>query len=358
MKIRIKIVYVVSLTAILFTGCDRDDFLVDDFLDDHFYLRNAGADMPVTVQGNFKDKTLVLFLQGGPLGGSQILAYSSIFNRLEKEFAVAYWDQRATGESKGNFSKDLLIRDQYVDDLDKLVKLIQHRYGKDTKIFLMGISWGGMLGTSYLIRHHGNHPVKGWIEINGGHDWPLIRRTSYLKLRSIADQQISIGNSINEWTQLKEVADKFDTSRIDLDYVVEYYQHVLKAEKILEKDGVVSYSVEVDKPWKAFFNSPTNSLTSIFGDILARPNSHVWSHLMTDTYVSDNLSLINIPYLFLWGDMDIRVPDTLAYRAYEKISTPEADKKLVIFPNTMHELPGYAPEQFYLEVVSFINKHN
>lgn len=84
MKIRIKIVYVISLTAILFTGCDKDDFLVNDFLDDHFYLRNAGADMPVTVQGNFKDKTLVLFLQGGPLGGSQILAYSSIFNRLEK----------------------------------------------------------------------------------------------------------------------------------------------------------------------------------------------------------------------------------------------------------------------------------
>lgn len=64
----------------VFTGCHEDENFTQ--LDDHFFLRNDGTDMPVAVQGNFADKTLIIFLRRGHADGTQAVAYTQLFNRL------------------------------------------------------------------------------------------------------------------------------------------------------------------------------------------------------------------------------------------------------------------------------------
>ena len=57
------------------------------------------------------------------------------FNELESSYATVFWDQRASGSSQGNSQNSLLTLPQFVEDLDKLVDLISHKYNQP-KIFL------------------------------------------------------------------------------------------------------------------------------------------------------------------------------------------------------------------------------
>ena len=90
--------------ALIGIGCTKDEFQKDG---DFFYLRSKGAVMPVWVKGNKASETFVIFLHGGPEGGSS--QYYTIFpshKKIEEHFAIVYWDQRMCGMSQGNPSME------------------------------------------------------------------------------------------------------------------------------------------------------------------------------------------------------------------------------------------------------------
>ncbi|MGD1839381.1 MAG: alpha/beta fold hydrolase [Thermonemataceae bacterium] len=352
-----RLIRLAGFLSLLLVGCSEDKLQDVTYLDDLFYLRNDRADMPVAVQGNLGSRKLLLFLQGGPSGGAQALSYARTFNRLEQRYAIAYWDQRATGEAKGSFPSTYLNRAQYVDDLDKLITLLKYRYGEDISIFLMGISWGGMLGNTYLIQHPEEESIKGWIEINGGHSFPLIRKASPQLVVEIADEQITAGNSVSEWERLKAVALDFDTTNTAFDYLIDYFQQVFDAEYLLVKDGVVIEEDEFGELEGKLLNVPFNLLTTTFGDLLFQANNFVNKALIEDTFVPDNFDKITVPTLLLWGAYDMRTPPVLGEQALEKLGTPEEDKRLVIFEESYHPLVTNEPEKFYNEVTTFIDQY-
>jgi len=79
----------IFLTIVLFmtlSACEKDEFLSDG---DFFYLESKGAKMPIWVKGNKASKTFILFLHGGPEGGSS--QYYTIFpshKEIEEHFAI------------------------------------------------------------------------------------------------------------------------------------------------------------------------------------------------------------------------------------------------------------------------------
>jgi predicted alpha/beta-fold hydrolase len=129
------------MIAGLLSSCEKELLTEGDY----FFLRSEGADMPVWVRGNKNAQVFILVLHGGP--GSYVSEYIGMpsFNSLEKEYTVVYWDQRASGDSQGNAKPESLTREQFVQDLDKLVALIRNKYNQPT-LFLLGHSWGGALG--------------------------------------------------------------------------------------------------------------------------------------------------------------------------------------------------------------------
>ena len=133
---------------------------------DFFYVENKGALMPVLVRGNTASDNYLVFLHGGPGGTSFEYEWMKAFQELESLYRIVYWDQRGSGNAQGNPPADTMNVDQFVEDTDMVIDTIRQKYGI-SKVFLMGHSWGGGLGTAYLLDTNCATKVKGWIEVDG-----------------------------------------------------------------------------------------------------------------------------------------------------------------------------------------------
>ena len=194
-----KYMMLLILLSILFLSSCDTQFLNNEYEGgDWFYLENAGAVMPVWVRGNTSSDVFVIFLHGGPGGSSLDLAISSAYKNLHKEYAFVYFDQRGSGASQGNAKPESLTVDQFVEDLQKLVHLIRYKYNNPA-LFLMGHSWGGSLGTAYLLETRSQQYISGWIEINGGHNLVDGIKHSWEWVKTRADEKINDDIDVSYW---------------------------------------------------------------------------------------------------------------------------------------------------------------
>lgn len=112
----------------------------------------GGLDQYVLIRGADSTKPLMLFLHGGP--GSPEVAFMKHFNTdIEKDFVMVYWEQRGAGKS---FSKGIPVEsmnmEQFISDTRELSVYLSQRFGQD-KIYIMGHSWGSLLGIKTAFRH-------------------------------------------------------------------------------------------------------------------------------------------------------------------------------------------------------------
>lgn len=103
-----------------------------------------GRDQWISIRGQDVDKPVLLFLAGGP-GGSQLAATRKMLGDLEKHFVVVNWDQPGAGKSYRAADFATLTPEQYVADGQELTRYLQQRFDEE-KIYLMGESWGSILG--------------------------------------------------------------------------------------------------------------------------------------------------------------------------------------------------------------------
>ncbi|HEY9130147.1 MAG TPA: alpha/beta hydrolase [Dyella sp.] len=114
-----------------------------------------GTEQWLSIRGNDARNPILLFLHGGPASPDMPMAYS--FQRpWEDYFTVVQWDQRGSGKTYlANDPKTIgptLTIDQMTDDAEAVVSYLRKTYGK-RKIFLLGHSWGTVLGVRLTQRH-------------------------------------------------------------------------------------------------------------------------------------------------------------------------------------------------------------
>ena len=105
-----------------------------------------GLNQKMIIRGSDTTKPVLLYLHGGP--GDPEFPFVHYFNPgIEDIFVVCYWEQRGAGLS---FSKDIppetMNLSQFVDDAGKVSEYLIHKFNRQ-KIFLLGHSWGTMLGS-------------------------------------------------------------------------------------------------------------------------------------------------------------------------------------------------------------------
>jgi len=112
-----------------------------------------GIEQWISVRGTDRRNPILLFIHGGP--GSPMLPESWTFQRpWEDFFTVAQWDQRGAGKtfSLAKRHAGALTVDQMQSDAEQVVEYLRRTYGKE-KIFVLGHSWGSILGLSLAQRH-------------------------------------------------------------------------------------------------------------------------------------------------------------------------------------------------------------
>ena len=110
-----------------------------------------GLMQTIHIKGNKDDNPILLFLHGGP-GVTNRHSVMTTNDDLLDDFTIVAWDQRGTGGSyKGAKAEDLTIN-QMIEDANALVDYLCEKFNKK-KIFVIGGSWGSLLGTWLLNKH-------------------------------------------------------------------------------------------------------------------------------------------------------------------------------------------------------------
>jgi proline iminopeptidase len=129
---------------------DIDRIVTQKGVQETFEAFLGGTRQVINVRGADRRNPILLFVHGGPGAVEMPIAWS--FQRpWEDFFTVVQWDQRGAGRSflleDPKAIAATLTPDRYRDDAIELIELLQRRYGKH-KVFLMGHSWGSVVGLS------------------------------------------------------------------------------------------------------------------------------------------------------------------------------------------------------------------
>ncbi|MEQ9413578.1 MAG: alpha/beta fold hydrolase [Cyclobacteriaceae bacterium] len=340
-----KSIHILISLSILFVSCQKEEISFSENAKDHFFLKNDNAEMPVWVEGNTLSKTFVLFLHGGPGGSSIGYNELNIFSSLETQYAVVYWDQRCAGASQGNCNPDDLNVNSFVQDLDQLIEVLKYRYGQDISVFLLGDSWGGTLATAYMTTDNLQQKIKGSLVTVGVHNFPLMMQKRQEMLNFYADQQILIGNRVNEWEKIKLEISGIDLTTLDALNILQTHANTAQ-EYLSELDSIQSITLSGGSPNSLGFSYIING--NITGNVM-------WPQLL-EYDLSDKLSNINVPVSLFYGKYDFIVPPSIGTHYFENLTT--TNKELHIIDHADHYLGvTNGLGDFYPKVIAFIEAY-
>lgn len=338
---KISKVILLLLVIQVFSSCKKSEWLKEG---DYFFLENEEAIMPVWVKGNKNSNVYILTVHGGPGATSgHEFPISKGFKLLENDYNVIYWDQRMSGLAQGDPDPKDMTVDQHIEDLSKLIQLINHNYSPES-LFLLGHSWGGVMTGGYLGLANNQYGINGWIDVDG-----------------------SIQEEFEVQEMKKWILDKlpmyYDSDPVFYQYIIDWYEenpHPKQSdpEPYWYSNNLGGYAYDYENssaispiPFSELaFSSP---FTWAFYWTQYDPDGH-WS----DGYdVTEEVSNINIPSLLLWGEEDGVVTAEVAQFTYDYLKTDPMHKYKVLIPNCAHSPHYDAPDRFYSETSGFIEKY-
>lgn len=112
----------------------------------------GGDSQTILIRGRDKSNPILLFLHGGP--GMPMMYLAHEFREpLESHFVVVHWDQLGAGKSyRADIDPAKMRVSRMLSDAEELIRYLQQRFGR-RQIYLVGHSWGSMLGMLLAERH-------------------------------------------------------------------------------------------------------------------------------------------------------------------------------------------------------------
>lgn len=339
----LKILATALLVVVGISSCSKEEVNLAN-LNETIFVRHKNADLPARIYGNGSEKVFLIILHGGPGGNGLQYRVNTIRTEIEKNNAVVYFDQRGSGSSQGNYAENDLSINIMAEDVLALAKVIKAKYGEDSKLFLMGHSWGGTLGPATLLKNQ--EMFAGWIDVDGAHDPKGLYENYKIVLKEIADNQITLGNSIDYWHSVLKLV--VNTRAFSLDNFYALNRTANGVAQILAKDGIINES-------KADFGNDTPSEN----ESIVNWNKVKVGQILDERGLNENVSFTNrlseirIPSIVLWGRHDVVVPTLYALEAFNNLGS--CYKEVFIFEKSAHNPMYTEPDLFAKKVIEFIN---
>jgi len=325
------LVIAIALSALfMMSSCEKENF----YQGDHFFIKNAGAEMPVYVKGNTTSGVFIIFLHGGPGGSASLPSFLPVSKELEDDYAFVYWDQRGSGLSMGNPNLSTFTVDQFVEDLDLVIEGVRLRHN-NPKIVFYGISWGGALGSAYLSTGNYQEKVAGFICMDSGHNLVEGLPKSVVFVKEYAQKQLEEGIDIGYWTEAYNWCASIPDMTIKENYFK--YDAYLTNTNAYRKDP----NQNVQGPEVGALGTMNSylSLATFFNGQYLAPRFNI-----LELNLSPQMAKIKTPSLVIWGRHDGVNTIEMGFDAYNSIGGPDfTEKELVILENSAHE--GYKEEQ-------------
>lgn len=284
----------------------------------------------IFVRSKNLNNPILLFLHGGP-GVSHIYCIKKYFERLEKHFIVVDWDQRGSGKSYSKKTpKESFTIEQYVKDVKMLTELLKTRFNKE-KIFLVGHSWGSIIGLMAVNKYPGLFHC-------------------YIGLGQVVDIVEGDKRAYQYVLDQSKINDNLAHDKIKkmgLPPYHSFYKSIL-FRKYLTKYGGLDFNKSFSL-WVDFFKEMLFSKEYSRVDVVNwLKGIHYSSKRMKKEMLTINfreqIKAVKIPVYFLAGRFDYITPSSLVEEYCKKIESPY--KKMIYFENAAHNLHFEDTEKF------------
>jgi len=312
---------------------------VIDAIDDEFFVKSGEEELYIKVRGQNLDNPVLLFLHGGPgeLTGPLIFqAYAG--PELEKHFIVGYLHQRNTCKSPSVPVATLTV-EQFVKDVYNVVEFLREKYDKD-KIFLLGHSFGGILGYMYLLEYEDNNNIEKFVSAAGAFSAVSLEENGYktaLELAKKTNNQQALERLDTLGPPPYETFQEGMVWRMlimnMLNGTKEGITKNLQMSKVMSITGIENINPEWQKKMMATASAMWNELNTID--------------------IEDEVKKISIPILIIAGAKDIMVPVRLLKKGYENLG---GEKEYFILEESNHMMFVDEPDLFVSKVIEFIQK--
>lgn len=309
-------------------------------VDEKVKLHINGIDQWVSIRGKDRRNPILLFLHGGPAAPAMPEAYT-FQTPWEDYFTVVQWDQRGAGKTYRANSEAAMAPGMtakgMTDDAEQVVSYLRERFGKQ-KIFLLGHSWGSILGVQLAQRHpewfyayiSTGQVVNGRRNEEVGYNYALRRakeegnQTAIRELEAMAPYP-GTGKMTFERIGMRS---KWEMYYGGLAWGRKDYQFDVDAEELSP-----DYSRE---DLDAIDKGSAFSLTHLLPELLATDFDHV-THF-------------GCPVIVYVGAHDYTTPHELAEAWFTHIQAPS--KKLVSFADSAHMMMQEQPGRFLAHLVT------
>ena len=300
-----------------------------------FFLRSENPDNPV-----------ILFLHGGPGSPELPMFYPyETQERLEKYFTVCYWDQRGTGMSFNNsIDAGTMTLEQMIEDTRQITEYLKHRFKKE-KIYLMGHSWGTLLGIKTIEKHPENYFA--FIGIGQVTKQKESEKLAY-------DYMLQHAKEIEDKSVIKSL-EQFN--RNDPDFPTMEYISTIRT-PLMNKYGIgvirENFSMAGLVFDVVFFKGYTflEKIKCIQGMLFSL--THLWDYVKESNLFESSIAF-QIPVYITHGKYDYQVSYTLALEYFDLIEAP--DKAFFTFENSAHSPIIEEPEKF-VQIIRNIARQN
>ncbi|RXI98580.1 alpha/beta hydrolase [Anaerobacillus alkaliphilus] len=272
----------------------------------------------ILIRGEDIHNPIMLFLHGGP-GTAQIGFAPKFQGELEKEFTVVNWDQRGSGLSYSTeLKKEDLLIEQFVSDTIELITYLLEKF-KQPKLFLVGHSWGTVLGI--LVSQKSPELLYSYIGIGQVVNMKEGEKISY-------EYTIRKAQELNKKKAIKQLAnyDINDLKTLDIQrkWLTEFGGSYINVSMYnLIYSNMIFAKEYTFRDWMNYMKAGKSSLHAL------------WDQMLEIDFLTTATEL-QVPVYLLTGKHDYQTPFSLAERYYDKLQCPY--KELIWFEKSGHLL--------------------
>jgi proline iminopeptidase len=296
------------------------------------YVGVAGARLFLQLRGDDRRAPVLLWLHGGP-GGAERPLFRYYDGALERDYVVAYWDQRGAARS---FDADADPREltiaRHLADLDVVVGRLQQEFGD--RVVLIGHSWGGALALLYAQAHA--ERVAAVIAVAPLVDTIAQQQAQHAFLQAEAARR----NDRDTLQRLRSIGPPpYRTS-----------QEVLAAEALADRFGAI-YHTPPGRTWVMLSGIARGLVTPWEIPRLIRSNEvslAAMNEELLGLHLGQSVPSLEVPVFFFLGRHDHHIDAAVAAGYFESLRAPA--KRLRWFEHSAHNVPFEEPDAFVAAV--------
>jgi proline iminopeptidase len=303
-------------------------------------VRIGGIDQVVSIRSQDLRNPVIIYFHGGP--GFVEMPLDWWWNRgWDEYFTVVHWDQRNAGKTytaSGPNDPSQLTPERFQRDAEEVVQWARKRFGK-RKVFVLGHSWGSMLGLKLAAAHP--EWLHAYIGMGQATDSPESERRGWA------------------WTMAQARADDNAEAIADLRSIAPYgaagrpipVEAILIQRKWLGHYGGAAWRRRGgDFEAAAFKLAPEYSDDDVRNAFKGQP---AVTKALLPHILSTDLSTIGelkVPMILISGRHDRNVSSEVAAEWFAKLRAPA--KKLVWFERSAHHMTSEEPGKLLLTLVT------